>query len=159
MRTDLSSGGTFVMKFIFPALWGTLWSVTTGLLFTNPGAVKWEGGGVPPTWAKWVFLALLIVGAVVIGRVAAPLKRVALEGDRLHISNYWREVSVPLSQIARVGIGTSWRVNNQPVAVVELATLTDFGEQISFLPASAEEYALLERAVARSSATTGAPAG
>jgi hypothetical protein len=158
MGTQISSGMTFVMKVVFPVLWGGMWSVATGLLFAAPASLRSSGGGPPPGWVKWLCLGCLIVGATVISRVSGGLKRIVLEGNRLRISNYLREITVPLSDVARVGVDGSARVNNQPVAVLEFRRTTDFGDQVPFIPASQAAYATIQAAVERESGTSTPPA-
>ena len=96
VTTVLSSRWTLLFKFGFPIIWGGLWSYATALLFVDPSSVTWHGGGEPPPWAKWLFLAFLVLGAVTCARVCLPLKRVMLDDESLVVSNYFRSIRVPL---------------------------------------------------------------
>jgi hypothetical protein len=62
-----------------------------------------------------------------------PIKRVRADDRSIYVSNYGREVAVPLSQIERI-IDHRW-LNVRPVTVC-FRTDTHFGRQITFIPRS-----------------------
>lgn len=144
--TPISSAGTFPMKFLFPLAWWGIWSWGTAELFRNPPGIHWQGGGLPPVWAKWAFLAGLVIGAIVIGKISLPLKRIALAGDHLVVSNYFREVQVPLREVGEVGLVQGWNINNSPVAYVTFTGSTEFGRDITFYPRSEDVLKRLQSA-------------
>jgi hypothetical protein len=66
-------------------------------------------------WVGWSFLGL---------------KRIAYTETSLYISNFYREIAVPLTAIADVGR----RVVGMNAIVVRLDRDTDFGRRIAFIP-------------------------
>jgi hypothetical protein len=141
---------TFFMKFVFPVLWGGIWSYGTAELFTDPSSVKshWKGffvsrEGPAPWWAKWVFLGLLVVGSFLCARVVVPLKRVLLEDGFLRISNYVREISVPTDDVVSAGFDRDAEINGRSLLALRFRTETEFGPSIEFLPRSQEAIELL----------------
>ncbi|MEP6571741.1 MAG: hypothetical protein ABJD11_03565 [Gemmatimonadota bacterium] len=147
MEESLSSSGTFLMKFLFPVVWLGGFGLGTLGLWTGTPHVRWEGQDTAPPWAKWIFLAGLFLGAWLIGRIAVPLKRVILSGDKLLISNYFSEVSVPLTSVLRVGLSRNESVNNTPLAFVELKEPCAFGSIVQFIPRSPEDLETLSRRI------------
>ncbi len=159
MRVLLSSRLTFAYKVILPALLGAFWSATTALLFTDPAQVQWGSGGSPPLWAKWLFLVGLVFAGGVFWRVCYPLKRIALQDGQLRISNFLREIVVPLDDIQRGGFERDTEIDEsasvglvlgitltrrRPLAALELRHDTAFGHFIEFLPRSDNTMELLE---------------
>ena len=61
----------------------------------------------------------------------APLKRVWLEGMTLHVSNYLREIAVPVAAIDQV-TESLW-INIHPVTI-RFNRTTPFGDSIVFMP-------------------------
>src|SRR5215813_7967384 len=92
MRRRLSSFQTVLVKFVFPAIWIPLWSFGTLMMFIR-GA---ESADPNP---KWIFLLLWVVGIVFIGWDCIRLKEVSVDDSFLYVSNYLKEVSIPLSEI------------------------------------------------------------
>lgn len=87
---------------------------------------------------KWIFLALLAAGLVVLFAFVVPLKRVRLTPDGLRISNYIREITVPFSAIAAV------RQNWLPtfrLITIDLRTETPLGRRMIFMPAGTQRGA------------------
>ena len=128
---SLSSGFTFLVKYVVPPLvigvvgWATL------DLFIHPATVVHIGlHGVAPAWIKWWFLVAWFVGSAAGVRQALPLKRVCLEGDVLVISNYFTEHRLPLSAIVDVRQG---RWFNRTVTI-ELADPNPFNGTVTFMP-------------------------
>jgi hypothetical protein len=86
------------------------------------------GEAVPP-----FVVSIVVVCAVLFLFTAVQclgLKRVTLTGDALHVSNYLREVVVPLRDVTHVGPSRF----GMKTIVVRLAHETDFGRSIIFLP-------------------------
>ena len=156
MKLVLSSRWTPLFKFVFPVAWGGLFGYGTGLLFLNPSGVRWHGGGEPPSWAKWVFLAGLFLGGFLCARIA-KLKRVVLDEDSVVISNYLRRVRVPFKQIRAGGIEPDTAVevyggvgpigvrDRRPLVALEFSGRTPFGRSIEFIPRSQEVLAELRK--------------
>jgi hypothetical protein len=115
------------------------WGYATILMFEDPGAFLREGTGMAPAIAKWTFLGIAIVGGLVLARFVVPLKRVVLEGDNLHVSNYFREITIPL-----INVSSLWpqrhQADSSPFAIITLQTPSEFGHTIRFLLRSEEAY-------------------
>lgn len=80
-----------------------------------------------------------LVGLIVFGLVssifahlmAGSLKRVLIAGDKLLVSNYLREIEVPLSQVEYVD-GPDW--SSLQRITLALREPSEFGEEIVFTP-------------------------
>jgi hypothetical protein len=116
------------MKFLFPVAWiGMFGSGTLGL---------WLGGfnqanSAPPNEMKWQFLFIWIIGSLFIWAICIRNKRVEIDDLNLYISNYFREISVPLSQIENV---SEYVWVNPRLVVIRLREDTCFGKSIQFIP-------------------------
>jgi hypothetical protein len=115
----VSSSLTFFYKFIFTTVWSGMFGFATVamLLNRNPAAV---GFG-----AAWV------IGTTILLLFCGRLKRVKLDGDTLFISNYLREISVPVSEIANVR--QNRLINLRPVTMT-FRKKTPFGSAVTFMP-------------------------
>jgi hypothetical protein len=131
LPATLSSGRTFWMKVIFPVIW--IGAFAGGTLSMFLAADSWKGadGGPVDSWMKWLFLGLTLFGAALIWWTSIRLKRVRMDHQALYISNYVREIVVPLSNVAEV-IENRW-INIHPVTV-RFHTHTEFGTAITFMP-------------------------
>jgi hypothetical protein len=116
------------MKFVLPVIWIGGFAFGTATLFQ---AGDRFGHGPPPPETKWVFLASLLVGSIAIYWWGVRLLRVVMTDRELRISNYRREIVVPLSDIDQV-TENRW-VNVHPVTV-HFVRRTDFGHRIVFMP-------------------------
>ena len=120
----ISSMQTFVMKFIFPALWIGGFTLFTLSLFLRPATA-------PDAEMKWVFLLVTLVGGIFISRFCVRLKRVVLDDTALLVSNYRQELTIPLQDVERVS-ELRW-VNIHPVTI-HLLRPSEFGDRIVFIP-------------------------
>lgn len=128
MKT-ISAAETVLYKFVFPAaggVWALWWAVS---LVVDGGArtatYGWDG----------VALVALIVGLLTLH--TRSLKRVRLTEDHILVSNYRREIAIPLRDVA------SARQMNLPVPPVVEIRLTGnsaFGEKIRFIPDDSTRY-------------------
>jgi hypothetical protein len=116
------------MKFVSPVIWLGGFGFGTAILFRPDAAF---GDSPPPPDMKWIFLAGLIAGTVLIYWWGVRLMRVAMTDSELRISNYRREIVVPLSDVDEV-TENRW-VNVHPVTV-QFVRRTDFGHRIVFMP-------------------------
>ncbi len=116
------------MKFVFPVLWIGGFGFGTAMLFR---AGDRFGDRAPPPDMKWLFLAGLVVGSVFIYWSCVRLVRVVMTDRELRISNYRREIVVPLSDVDEV-TENRW-VNIHPVTI-RFVRRTDFGHRIVFMP-------------------------
>jgi hypothetical protein len=74
---------------------------------------------------------LLIAIAIVCLWLCVPLKRVQIEDETLHISNYIKSIAVPLSEIESIREIKSF--STHPIWIT-FKSPTDFGKKIMFMP-------------------------
>ena len=121
MRKELSSPFTFFFKFILPCGW-----LAAGFYALAQGPSGAEGAFV----CLWLGASLLLFR-----RGMFPLKKVSLAEGSLRVSNYWREVEVPLTEIESVqAVGYGLIRGPAPGIVVSLKTPCAFGGRIKFVP-------------------------
>jgi hypothetical protein len=115
----VSSSLTFFYKFVFPTVWsgGFGFGTFAMLLNRNPKAV--------PFGAAWA------IGTVFLLLACGRLKRVKLDGATLVISNYRRDIAVPVSEIADVR--QNRLINLRPV-IITFRKETPFGSAVIFKP-------------------------
>jgi hypothetical protein len=110
------------MKIIFPALWIPGWGFATLMAFISSDA---DPGAKPFLLFGWV------VGSAFIYWTGIRLKEVSVDDNFLYVSNYLKEVSIPLSDIYDVTENV-W-INIHPVTI-HLKSPSDFGDKITFMP-------------------------
>ena len=126
MRT-LSSAWTFFYKFVFPTVWIGGFAVGTLLMFT--AADSFEGGG-DVCEMRWYFLTAIVLGGAAIYWSCMRLKKVTLDGDVLLISNFRKEIAIPLLDLERV----SGSIFMHPELVwLHFRRPTEFGTKIVFM--------------------------
>ena len=111
------------MKIIFPAFWIPLLGFGTLIMFVG----GFEGDAPP----KWIFLFVWVAGSAFIYWSCMRLKEVSVDDDFLYVSNYLKEVSIPLSEIYDV-TENLW-LNIHPVTI-HLKSPSEFGDKIVFMP-------------------------
>src|SRR5437763_1143410 len=116
------------MKFVVPVIWIAGFGFGTAMLFRDASAF---GDRPPPPDLKWLFLVALPVGSIFMYWWCGRLMRVVMTDRELRISNYRREIIVPLSDVDEV-TENRW-VNIHPVTV-QFIRRTDFGHRIVFMP-------------------------
>jgi hypothetical protein len=125
MTEQLSSDATFVYKYVFPTFWIGLFGLGTLLALVGPtNNAANHAMGIP--------LALVwIVGSRFTLSICGALKRVHLDGDDLIVSNYIRQIAVPVGDIedVRQNIGTKLRS-----ITMQFRHDTPFGRRIVFMP-------------------------
>jgi hypothetical protein len=125
----ISSKQTFMIKFVFPTFWISMFGMgTAGLFF---GLFRGPNNSTPEPWMKWYFLAIWITGTVFIWRTCAGLKKVRVEEDIIYVSNYFKEIGVPFNAIREV-TENRW-INIHPVTI-HFRLTTSFGNHITFIP-------------------------
>jgi hypothetical protein len=129
MRRNLSSTQTFLMKFVFPSVWLAAFTAGTVMLFVTGGIAGPDGP--PPPEMKWLFLGATVLGGLFLYWCCMRLKRVQIDEEWLYVSNYLREIRVPLRDIEDVS-ENRW-INIRPITLT-LRRETDFGGQITFMP-------------------------
>ncbi len=120
----LSSRLTFFTKTIFPACWIVGFGAVTAFFWTIRGF---------PVETGWLFLAAWVAGTLSFWWWCIPVKKVSVSGGDLTISNFRREIVVPLNFVERV-TENRW-VNVHPVTI-HFRGDTGFGRKISFMPKS-----------------------
>jgi hypothetical protein len=121
MVRTISSSVTFFYKYIFSAGIVIGFGVSTVTVFLNPlrSAERWD---VALTW---------VVGSLLVWWFSARIKRVRIDEKYLYISNYWKEVRVPLINVTQVR-DNMW-IDIHPVTI-KLSISTSFGSSIVFIP-------------------------
>ena len=117
----VSSSLTFFYKFIFTSVWSGGFGLGTVVMFLirKPEAMRWQFAAI---WAIVTAFLLLTCGR---------LKRVKLDGASLVISNYRRDITVPVSEIADVRQNRF--INLRPVTIT-FRKKTPFGRVVTFMP-------------------------
>jgi len=87
-----------------------------------------RASAAPPTF---FLFAAWILGTAFLYWFCARLKSVSIDGEFLHVSNYLKEIAIPLSNIYFV-TENKW-VNIHPVTI-HLRTPSEFGNKITFMP-------------------------
>ena len=124
LRT-ISSRQTFFVKFVQPIVW--IGGFGIGVVAASFAAIV----GTLPAPLAWLFLAVWALGTIIFMRLLAPLKKVSIAGNSLVISNYRREITVPLAEID--GVTQNRWLNFHPVTI-RLRHDTEFGRTITFMP-------------------------
>jgi hypothetical protein len=122
----ISAGDTFFWKFFISAAFGT------GSLVLGFGIVRlWLG---PHDRGEALFQTAVNVALFAMAfdtiRRCAGLKRVVLTTESLRVSNFLREISVPLSDVAGID-GTAGQIYR---VAIRFARETSFGRLIIFSP-------------------------
>lgn len=123
-RREISADLTPLVKWGLPGLF--LWQ---GITYVADWVSHLQSGTQVPPFV----IGLVLVCAVLFPLTAAQclgLKRVVLGDDALYVSNYLREIAVPLRDIASVGHS---RFGMRTV-VIRLEHEGEFGRSIVFLP-------------------------
>ena len=116
----LSSERTPIAKFLLPGLW-----------IPGFGAATWFTWYDDSALLKWMFLLVWIVGTLVLWRICVLLRQVRIDADNLHVSNFRRQITVPLRSISKVTENKF--VNVHPITI-HFRTRTEFGDSITFMP-------------------------
>jgi hypothetical protein len=130
MRRRLSAVSTPFWKFIFPALWvGSL--IINAILdigrLLNLFAVT-RGSLTGRAVGGYTFL---LIGSVILYKVLGVLKRVEVDDSHLYVSNYLKEVRVPLSDVEYVD-GPEHSSHQR--FKIYLRSPTAFGDVVVFMP-------------------------
>jgi len=132
MARDLSSSMTFAYKFVFLITWIGMFAFGMVILFLKPDS-SWRDyrGPGDPHQMKWLFLFATLAGTAFLWWGCIRLKRVRMDDRALYVSNYFKEIAVPLNDVASV-TENRW-INIHPVTIVFHAE-TDFGHKVVFMP-------------------------
>jgi hypothetical protein len=132
VKENFSSSLTVLYKFVLPAVWPAGFGLATLALFSDPRA---------PTM-RWGFAAGWLLGTALLWCFCAPLKYVEVDGATLVISNFWRQIRVPLHEVESVWQSESMR---PPLMRITFKQRTPFGRSVRFMPPMADDDRTLER--------------
>ena len=131
MPRTLSSPLTFLMKYVFPTLYIGGFGYYVLWLWMHPESAVAAGARGPlPPGVRWGLVAMWLLGSASYLWSVTRLKRVRLDGGALLVSNYRREIRVPLTQVVRI---TQKRWPSAPITV-DFRFETPLGKRITFLP-------------------------
>jgi len=120
MVERLSSLQTFGSKFILPPVWCSAYGLVV-LKSINAANLK--------TWMA--MFVIWIAGTGFMYWSGVRLKKISIEDQYLHVSNYLTEIVVPFSFIGDV---TSHKWLNHNLATIHFKSATEFGDRIIFMP-------------------------
>ena len=129
-RRRISSGLTFVQKFVFPVAMLGLVAQMARFMFPIENARALEHPLTRGQLGWFIALALIFFGIRFL-RFNFPLKAVEIDGEALYVSNYLRQIRIPLGDIERVSEGGWFR---RGTVTIHLRTDTAFGYRIIFWP-------------------------
>ena len=142
MRT-LSSHWTFLYKFIFPVLWIGGFAGATLAMFIAPDSFKGDGD---IREFRMFFLVITILGSVALYWCCMRLKKVRLKEDTLLISNFRKELKIPLRDVARV----AGSILMHPELVwLHFRSPTEFGLKVVFMGKSRISFGLTRHPVVK----------
>ncbi|MBN2442104.1 MAG: hypothetical protein JXJ04_12190 [Spirochaetales bacterium] len=121
MKRRISSAWTFIYKFPFPVLWIGGFLIGTIMLITKNGL----------TDLSITSLVVTIAGALLLYWVCMRLKVVKIDNEKLYISDYFEEIEIEKSNIAKVTENVFININ--PVWI-HFKNPTIFGKKIMFMP-------------------------
>lgn len=124
MRT-LSSEWTFFYKFVFPVLWIGVLAYVMLPLFAATGSSN--------LWGNSRFVILMTIAVFACGwwfSISIRLKKVALRDGLLLISDFRKQVEIPLRDIERVSGSI---LMNPELVWLHLKGPTEFGSKIVFM--------------------------
>ncbi len=123
MQRNISSKLTFFFKFIFPLLL---------IPFFIVGHLSIMLDFSETTELPKVFVFLFLIGIIAfIYWFCIRIKKVELLNSSLIVSNYLKEIEIPLSEIDKI-TENIW-MSNHPVTI-HLKTSSEFGNKIVFIP-------------------------
>jgi hypothetical protein len=130
MNKTLSSSTTFFQKFI---LSGILISIACLLLYVLIWELlqKCEGLSWLAAVCELIAIGSGIACCYLVTLVTIPLKKVSVDARNLYISNYSREITVPLSDIEQVK--ELYEFKFKPI-LIYLKRPGVFGQKIKFMP-------------------------
>jgi hypothetical protein len=87
--------------------------------------------GIGDMFDQWWIIVVGSLVSVYIYRHVVSLKAVSVDDEFLYVSDYFKEISVPLSEIEDV-TQSGW-IKNQSVKI-HLSPPSEFGDKIAFMP-------------------------
>ena len=114
----MSSSAVPFYKTFLPVLWLAFWGL--GASFLDAATAHYE-----------MFLGVAVLGAWFLFWYGSRLRKVILDGETLIISNYSREVSVPLTSVSQV---KGSRLAKTKDVIITFDHDIGFGDRVVFLP-------------------------
>lgn len=124
----LSSILTLPVKFLLPTMWIAQFGLRTLMSWLDDGLASPLHGIPGQIWL--MLLAWLVISGVLLSTIGR-LKRVRLDQDLLRVSNYFREISIPLTDVTAV-TESAW-IHHHPVTI-HVRHATEFGTKLTFMP-------------------------
>lgn len=121
MREKISSKLTFLHKFIIPSI--ILLSILE-TYFTDSHIFDF-------VLQKEILFIAVTTGAYLFFWFHLRSKEVSIEGDFLYVSNFLKEIKIPLSEVRKV---TEMSLMNPNPVTIHLKNETRFGRKIIFIP-------------------------
>ena len=125
MKRELSAKLTILTKIILPGFWMLMMGIITLTLFFGV-----ERSGQP---SKFMFVGLWLTGAAFFYFTVMKFQKVSVDADFLYVSNFIKEIKIPLSEIYDV-TEIVW-LRGHPVTI-HLKKPSEFGLKITFMPKS-----------------------
>ncbi len=135
MQRELSSSATVWWKFIFPLIWISGFGAGTVALWL--GAFHGRDNQPPPIWMRWQFLGIWLVASAFLIWFSSRLRRVSLRDGQLIVSNFFREVSIPVTVMTRV---RQSYMSRPPTIIIYLDRQTPLGRRVVFVPEGRSHY-------------------
>ncbi len=124
MKRQLSSKQTFLLKIILPIFFITTLTAMSLMLFFNFPANEFFPLMI-------LFPVIALVGIISMYLTVMRYKKVSVDDEFLYVSNYRKEITIPLSNIGGV-TEIKW-VRTRPITI-HLKTDSEFGRKIVFTP-------------------------
>jgi hypothetical protein len=121
---QISSSLTAFHKFFLPGIF-ILSLVNLGIM-----ALRGDSFAVPPDMPFWLLPLIAIAFLLSSVWMSWPLKIVKIDDNNLYVSNYQKELTIPIAEISKV---TEFIFSEPRRITIHLKTSTDFGQKIVFL--------------------------
>ena len=132
MERDLSSGWTFIVKYVGPGIWIPMVGLQVVSAYLLPDRVIYTGARGPALHlAASNVLIFWLLGSALFLWLALPIKRVRLSDRAILVSNYFHEWRVPFALIESVS-QSRW-IQNRPITI-HLRADVGCGTSFKFLP-------------------------
>jgi hypothetical protein len=132
MERNLSSGSTFIAKYVVPGIWIPLVGVQVTAAYLKPVKVMYaDARSLVPSLGANFYLVFWLLGSAMFFWFALPIKRVRLSDGAILVSNYFQEWRVPFGLIESVS-QNRWGQNRQ--VTIRLRADVGFGTTVKFLP-------------------------
>ena len=125
MQRRLSSGLTFFVKAVHPAISLSILFLITFAIYLVPNK-----GGTLQVF-RWILPIILPLTVIHVYRTCVPLKRISMDDEALHISNYLKQVRISLRDVNSV---RERRLINIHHIEIDFRHDTEFGKRVVFMP-------------------------